>query len=285
MVKVVTLDPGHGGGDYGASGNGLHEKHLTLDIALATERYLKENFSGHKVVMTRRTDVFVSLEERVRIANRVGSDIFVSIHINSAKNPTAHGYESFTSMYTSHRNMLGKVHTDVYSFFSKLGVYDRGFKKMNFYVIRHTNAPAILTENLFIVNPKEANILRDTRNINAIARKHAEGIARALNLPRKKPQGGDDLTMSQYLELKTMLEKQSKRIAELEKENKALHDRFGLSDTARKDLKVFLKKAKETGAFSVDHSPKADTMLSHEAFGLFVSYLGRVAKNGKLPKL
>lgn len=285
MVKVVTLDPGHGGGDYGASGNGLHEKHLTLAIALETERYLKDNFSGHKVVMTRRTDVFVSLQDRVRIANNVGSDIFVSIHINSAKNPSAHGYESFTSLYTSHRGMLGKVHTDVYSFFSKLGVYDRGYKKMNFYVIRYTNAPAVLTENLFIVNPREANILRDNRNIKAIAKKHAEGIAKALNLPRKKPQKGDGLTMSQYLELKTLLEKQSKRISGLEKENRTLNDRFGMTDTARRDLEVFLKKAYETGAFSVDHSKRAKTMLSHEAFSLFVSYLGRVAKGDKMPKL
>src|SRR5690625_1750717 len=79
--KVIYLDAGHGGSDPGAIGNGLHEKDVTLDIALRTKKELEA--AGYTVIMSRTTDKYLSLSERTNHANRVNADIFVSIHINA----------------------------------------------------------------------------------------------------------------------------------------------------------------------------------------------------------
>ncbi len=81
-VRKIVLDPGHGGHDPGASGPvGLHEKTVTLDVALRAERRLKSR--GYNVVLTRRQDVSVSLKNRVEDARAHEADLFVSIHVNS----------------------------------------------------------------------------------------------------------------------------------------------------------------------------------------------------------
>ncbi|MDR1875300.1 MAG: N-acetylmuramoyl-L-alanine amidase [Synergistaceae bacterium] len=78
---LVVLDPGHGGRDPGAVGNGFREKDITLGIGLQMEKALKAR--GMDVRMTRRTDVYLTLQERTDIANKVNADMFVSIHVNS----------------------------------------------------------------------------------------------------------------------------------------------------------------------------------------------------------
>lgn len=269
-MKNVTLDPGHGGHDYGAGGHGLYEKNIVLDISLETERILLEEYENVRVFLTRRDDRYLTLQQRVDISNRNKSDLFVSVHVNSAKDPSANGYESFASTGTKAYGNLTNIHLNVYREFAKFNVRDRGFKRLNFYVIRYTNAPAILTENLFIVNKREANILRDKRNIRAIARAHAEGIASFLKLKKKKKTNEGELTMSQYLELK-------KEIEELKKGP-------GLTDVQKGDMKVFLQKAYDSGLFSVNHSGSVENMRQKEALGLALSYLGRLAKADKLPK-
>jgi N-acetylmuramoyl-L-alanine amidase len=93
-VSHIVIDPGHGGKDPGASGHGVQESLLTLDIALRLERLLKST-PGIDVTLTRRTDEFVALDERTAIANRVHADLFLSIHANASRNPAAHGVETY----------------------------------------------------------------------------------------------------------------------------------------------------------------------------------------------
>jgi N-acetylmuramoyl-L-alanine amidase len=78
---LVVLDPGHGGNDPGAVGNGLKEKDINLAIGLKMEKALKAK--GFDVKMTRRTDLYLKLQERTDIANKANADMFVSIHVNS----------------------------------------------------------------------------------------------------------------------------------------------------------------------------------------------------------
>ena len=79
--KLAVVDPGHGGKDPGASANGVREKDINLAIGLALERAL--NARGIDVVMTRRTDVYLTLQERTDVANREQADVFVSVHANA----------------------------------------------------------------------------------------------------------------------------------------------------------------------------------------------------------
>ena len=93
-ISHIVIDPGHGGKDPGASGHGVQESLLTLDVALRLERLLKKT-PGIDVTLTRRTDEFIALEERTAIANRAQADLFLSIHANASRNPTANGVETY----------------------------------------------------------------------------------------------------------------------------------------------------------------------------------------------
>ena len=79
--RLVVVDPGHGGKDPGATANGVREKDINLGIGLALEEVLRSR--GFEVQMTRRTDVYLKLQERTDIANQANADVFVSIHANA----------------------------------------------------------------------------------------------------------------------------------------------------------------------------------------------------------
>lgn len=95
---TVVIDAGHGGKDPGAvSANGkLHEKDITLKVALMVGESIKKIHPEVKVLYTRKTDVFVGLNDRARMANKADADLFISIHVNAAKNRSAKGAETFT---------------------------------------------------------------------------------------------------------------------------------------------------------------------------------------------
>jgi N-acetylmuramoyl-L-alanine amidase len=99
-ISRIVIDPGHGGHDPGAQGRGLNEADLVLDVALRLEQLLARE-PGVEVVLTRRTDVFVPLEERTAIANRESADLFLSIHANASRNPKARGVETYFLNFSS----------------------------------------------------------------------------------------------------------------------------------------------------------------------------------------
>ncbi len=94
-ISTVVLDAGHGGKDPGTVYGQYHEKDITLAVALRLGALIEENYPEVKVVYTRKTDVFVPLDQRGDIANKAGADLFMSIHVNASKGPTASGTETF----------------------------------------------------------------------------------------------------------------------------------------------------------------------------------------------
>lgn len=93
-VKTVVIDPGHGGKDPGCHGAFVHEKDVALGIALALGKLIENHYPDVRVVYTRKTDVFVELYNRARIANEAHGDLFICIHCN-AGSPEAHGSETY----------------------------------------------------------------------------------------------------------------------------------------------------------------------------------------------
>src|SRR5699024_2756416 len=182
MVKLY-LDVGHGGSDPGATGNGLKEKDLNLQIGKKINSLLK-SYDGITVKMSRSTDRTLSLRQRTNEANSWGADLLLSIHINSGGGT---GFESFIYNGTVSSNTI-KYHSVIHDEVMKVlkGVRDRGKKRANFHMLRETKMIAILTENMFIDTKKDADKLKKQSFINKIAQGHVNGIVKLFNLKKKK---------------------------------------------------------------------------------------------------
>ena len=100
QAYTIVIDAGHGGKDPGALGFFSKEKNINLSVALELGRLIEQNSPGTKVIYTRKTDVFVELDERAQIANRAKADLFISIHANSTAAGTKGTATSGTETYT-----------------------------------------------------------------------------------------------------------------------------------------------------------------------------------------
>lgn len=166
-IKTIVIDAGHGGSDVGATREGIYEKDITLDMSKRLAAILKKK--GYNVEMTRTTDVYVGLKERVIFTADKKADLFVSVHVNSSVSPEGYGLE--THYYTPcSYDFAQMVHKQLAS---SINSKDRGLFKSKFYVINNNIAPSILVETGFISNPDErASLMTDARK-----QKTAEAIA------------------------------------------------------------------------------------------------------------
>ncbi|WP_339201719.1 N-acetylmuramoyl-L-alanine amidase [Peribacillus sp. FSL P2-0133] len=179
MTKVF-IDPGHGGKDPGAVGNGLKEKELTLRIG----KRIRDILAGYEKVtvkMSRTGDTFQSLTDRTKAVNNWRADIFLSIHINAGGGT---GYEDYihTSASAKAKTYQYMIHTEIIKL---INIKDRGKKKSNFHVLRETKMPAVLTECGFIDYKTDAALLKKSAFIEALAQGHVNGLVKAFNLKKK----------------------------------------------------------------------------------------------------
>jgi hypothetical protein len=183
--KIYThcLDPGHGGSDPGAVGLRSHEADIVLVIAKIVGRILIEN--GQKVIYTRSTDKYLTLEQRATIANNNKCDTFTSIHCNAAENKTAHGVETFSHPISSNGAKLSEfVQAELVKATS---LTNRGCKTANFGVLRMSYMPAILVETAFISNALEEASLLQYAFQEKIAVSIVKGIFSYLGLTLNQP--------------------------------------------------------------------------------------------------
>jgi N-acetylmuramoyl-L-alanine amidase len=197
-VSRIVIDPGHGGHDPGASGKGVEEAELVLDVALRLEKLLQKA-PGVEVILTRRTDEFIPLQERTAIANREGADLFLSIHANASSNPQARGIETYFLNFANNlsaaavaarenaasgqamgalpdlvkaialNNKLDEsrdfaTHIQRMMFDRLRGsnstIKDLGVKQAPFVVLIGAAMPSVLAEISFVTNPQEARLLK-----------------------------------------------------------------------------------------------------------------------------
>lgn len=164
--KIVVIDPGHGGRDPGATADGINEKDLNLRIAARLYILLKN--LGFKVKMTRSDDRYLSLEDRVKIANDVNADIFISIHCNAASSYKANGIESLYYPGSDKGKILAKEIQN--TIIDKLNRTDRGIKtRPDLFVLKYTSMPTVLVECGFITNAEERKLITADRYRNDIA--------------------------------------------------------------------------------------------------------------------
>ena len=182
-IKRVVLDPGHGGADCGAIAldNKYYEKTINLEVAqMVKERLKKKNIY---VDMTRDKDMTLTLEERVNFSNDINPDIYVSIHANSTLQNDKYGLE--THYYKDNSlDLANIIHSNFASAknLKKWETKDRGVIKSRFYVINHTEAPAVLIEIGFISNEVERDKLEKKERKEEIADAIAQGILEYLKV-------------------------------------------------------------------------------------------------------
>jgi len=197
-VSRIVIDPGHGGHDPGAKGKGVSEADLVLDVALRLEALLQKT-SGVEVILTRRTDEFVPLQERTAIANREGADLFLSIHANASANAQARGIETYFLNFANNLSAAAVAARENAASGQAMGalpdfvkaialnnkldesrdfatqvqramierarganrtVKDLGVKQAPFVVLIGAAMPSVLAEISFITNAQEARLLR-----------------------------------------------------------------------------------------------------------------------------
>jgi len=213
-VRRVAVDAGHGGRDTGAIGpHGIREKDVALSIAKKVAARLSA--LGFQVILTRKSDVFVSLDERTRVANEARADLFISIHCNAARKRKLNGIETWTLNVTSDRyaarlaafenaeadrtvsdlrliladlatranasdarDLATSVQSSlVRTLRGRVGpVRDHGVKQALFYVLLGTRMPSILVETGFISNPAEEARLKSARFQEGTAEAIARGV-------------------------------------------------------------------------------------------------------------
>ena len=197
-VSRIVIDPGHGGHDPGAKGRGVGEAELVLDVALKLEKMLQK-IPGVEVILTRRTDEFIPLQERTAIANREGADLFLSIHANASNNAQARGVETYFLNFANNLSaaavaarenaasgqtmgalpdlvktialnnkldesrdfatQIQKAMMEKLSASNK-SLRDLGVKQAPFVVLIGAAMPSVLAEISFVTNPQEAKLLK-----------------------------------------------------------------------------------------------------------------------------
>lgn len=168
---TVVVDAGHGGRDAGAQRRyGPAEKVVTLDVAQRLNRKLRE--SQFRTVMTRNSDVFIPLDERVAIGNRQGNSIFVSVHFNDARRRGIHGFETYYSSPYA-RSLAQRIQRKLLSL---PGTTNRGVKTANFRVIKNAIYPSVLVECGFLSNRREGAQARSAAYRDMLADKISEAV-------------------------------------------------------------------------------------------------------------
>ncbi|MFP5379114.1 MAG: N-acetylmuramoyl-L-alanine amidase, partial [Vicinamibacteria bacterium] len=215
-VSRIVIDPGHGGRDPGARAHGVEEAELVLDVSLRLEKLLKQE-PGLEVVLTRRTDVFIPLQERTAIANREGADLFLSIHANAARNAQARGIETYYLSFASNpeaeavaarenaasesamhnlpdivkaialnnkldesRDLAAMVQESLVTRLRRVNaeVRNLGVKKAPFVVLIGAQMPSVLAEISFLTHRQEAALLKTPTYRQQIAEALYQAILR-----------------------------------------------------------------------------------------------------------
>ncbi len=214
-LRRIVVDAGHGGKDPGAVGpSGVYEKTVTLKLAKALAKELRRQI-GCEVILTRSGDVYLPLEERTAIANKVGADLFISLHANANKSRKPYGIETyylnfskndkaaavaarengtslkqvsdlelilFDLMANAKINESSRLATEIQESLVKRiskkynNVRDLGVRQGPFYVLLGATMPSVLVETAFLSNPREEKRLTSS----AYQKTTAEAIAMAI---------------------------------------------------------------------------------------------------------
>lgn len=178
-VYDIVLDAGHGAKDPGAYSKSMNrwEKEFNLSAVLKMKAELEKD-ARIRVHLTRSDDTFVELLDRVKFAENLKADLFISIHANSYDNTSVNGSETYYERANS-KAFAETMHKHV---LAGMGLRDRGVKKAGYKVIKETTMPAILIEAGYLSNATDAAAVFNAKTQEKLALEFAKGIKEYLNL-------------------------------------------------------------------------------------------------------
>lgn len=171
----ITIDPGHGGAEYGAIGC-LGDKEKDINLAIANKLVQKLKAAGATVFMTRTNDTYVSLYDRVKISNQYDSDIFISLHNNALPDRLADQKSSGSEAYYFYFQSKELAKAILNALTTNAETKNNGVKAQSFAVLRNTESLCVLLEIAYKINPADNARLRDDKFQN----KAADGILKGL---------------------------------------------------------------------------------------------------------
>jgi len=171
-AAVVIVDPGHGGKDPGTLIGGATEKYIDLQVAAKVAALLQQR--GVTVVMTRQQDRFIELEERAEVANRRDTDLFVSIHSDSAPDRGISGFTLYVAREASGESR--RAAQSIATSMARTGSDSRGIREADDKVLVLTNCPAVLIDVGYLSNPLDGRRLQDNAFQIRLAQAIAAGI-------------------------------------------------------------------------------------------------------------
>jgi N-acetylmuramoyl-L-alanine amidase len=207
---IICIDPGHGGSDPGAIGF-VTETVINLDASLKLRDWLNLDTSDARggyawvPIMTRSTDIYITLDARTTYANENNADRFLSIHSNWYQKESANGSETYCSPNASSEGFALR-NTTQEELVAHGGLYNRGNKLANFYVITYTNMPSALTEMGFTSNEYDASCLANDSWRNEVTKGFLHGFQRLFGYDPYTPSYSEiivDNTDSGYAEVGT----------------------------------------------------------------------------------
>ena len=182
-------NPGHGGKQPGAAGNGIIEKDWALAFCLKHRAEMEKQYIV-KSVLTRGNDSNLELSKRDDVARNLRAKAYTSIHLNGFHDSSANGFETFIhpNCNQATKEMQKIIHSEIMEYLRPFGIKDRGIKTANFQELRENTAakmPAVLIEFLFLSNPREAALLKDPKFVDGLNQALCRGKARAFGLSKR----------------------------------------------------------------------------------------------------
>jgi len=172
---LVVVDAGHGGHDPGAIVHGVQEKHVALELALRVSELAAE-VPGIEILLTRSGDYYVDLRERVRLAEREGATMYISIHANANASSSICGVETWVHDSVRRGEPSWQLAEIVQrNLVEATGGTDRGVLRQPLY-LRHTHLPAVLVEVGYLTCPREHQLLQSPEYKERIAQGILKGI-------------------------------------------------------------------------------------------------------------
>lgn len=176
---VVMIDAAHGGRDPGAvSQSGIPEKEIVLSISKKVEKLLKQE--GLRVEMTRRSDTFVSLQNRIQLAQKSGTDLLVSIHNNASRDLGERGLMIFHQRQNQQSMLLDSL---IHAELKNLNLMpDQGSRDADFFILKESAIPAIMIDLGFLSNAEDEKLLTDADIQDQFAASLKEAILKYIDL-------------------------------------------------------------------------------------------------------